>query len=171
MTKARAPLSVDAALARIAGQVPGGYDALATIVERKVRTVRNWGDPDTPEQIPLNCAIALDLAFQASGGEGYPLFQAYSDQLDLAEAQRFADRFTLLRRVTTVIKEGGEAHAALARLCLPDSTLADRRTALREVAEAFEEFRSILPMLETSLTEEAQPALQSLSSARPQPPP
>lgn len=148
MTKVRPPLSVDAALARIAGQLPGGWDQMAALTARKVRTVRNWGDPDTPEQIPIDCAIALDLAFEESGGEGYPLYEAYTLKLEFAQAAYFADSHTLLRRTAALIKEGGEAHSALVRASLPDATEADRRAARRELAEAFEEIKHVLPLLE-----------------------
>ena len=147
MTKRRAPLSIDAALARIAGQLPGGYEAMGELVQRKDRTVRNWGDPDTPEQIPLDCAIVLDLADEEAGGEGYPLHEAYTAKLELAEAGRFVSRFDLLRRFTDLIKEGGEAHSALARLCLPDATEADRQAAVRELSENFEVIKAVLPLI------------------------
>lgn len=172
MTKPREPLSIDAALARIMGQIPGAYKEAAKITGRAERTIRNWGDPDTPEQIPMDCAIALDLAYQAAGGEGHPLYEAYADKLELAAADRFACRFTLLRRAASLIKEGGEAHAALARVCLPDSTERDRREAHRELAEAYEVMRQVLPLLETSLTEaDAGLALQSPNTVRPDAPP
>ena len=148
MTKLRAPLSIDAALARIAGQLHGGWNEMAQRTERKSRTVRNWGDPDTPEQVPIDCAIVLDLAYQEAGGLGAPIYEAYSARLDLAEAARFADRHALMGRSVEVIREGGEAHAALVRACQPDATLADRAHALREVTEAFEAIRNTIPLLE-----------------------
>lgn len=147
MTKLRAPLSIEQALARIAGLLPEGYGSMATVVGRSASAVRKWGDPDREEQIPLDCAIALDCAFQAAGGEGHPLYDAYGAQLDLAEAAAFADRFALLSRAHSVIKEGGEAHTALIRACQPDATSADRQTALRELAEAFEAIKPALAAL------------------------
>ena len=147
MTKLRAPLSVEQALARIAGQLPAGVDTMAEVAGRSVSLVRKWGDPDRDEQIPLDCAIALDLAYQAAGGEGCPLHQAYTAKLEISAAARFADRFELLRRATDVIKEGGEAHAALTRACLPDATRADEDHALRELAEAFEAIKPTLAAL------------------------
>jgi len=78
MTKRRAPLSIDTALARIAGRVEGGWSGMATVTGRKERTVRNWGDPDTPEHIPMDAAIALDLAYVEQGGEGAPIYECYS---------------------------------------------------------------------------------------------
>lgn len=165
MTKEREPLSIDAALARIMGQLPGGYDRAASITGRRTRTVRDWGDPDTGPSIPLDCAIALDLAFQEAGGEGHPLYEAYTDKLDRAEVERFACRFSLLRRTASLIKETGDASAALARLCLPDSTDADRRHAFREVAEAYEAIRQFLPLLEAPLPDaSAAPAPSSLDT-------
>ncbi len=159
MVKPRAPLSVDAALARIAGHLPGGFDAMAVISRRQPRTVRNWSDPDREEQIPLDCAIELDLAYQQAGGEGYPLYQAYAHQLEVAEADRFADRFTFARYAVTAIKEGGEAHAALARLSLPEASEADHRAARREIAEAIDALRAFLLLLDgpTRVSAPAQP--------------
>lgn len=172
MTKLRAPLSIDAALARIAGQLPGGYEEAADLTDCRARTVRKWGDPDAPEEISLRRAITLDLAYVAAGGEGYPLHQAYTHQLEVAEAEHFADRFDLLRRTAALIKEGGEAQAALARLCLPDATEADRRVALRELAEAFELTRQLLSLLEAAPTQgDSRQALQSHTTDQARAPP
>ena len=131
MTKRRAPLTFDAALARIAGQLPEGWDEMGRTTGTTASYLRACGDPDRREKLAIADAIALDLAFAAAGGEGHPLYDAYGAQLELAEATHFAGRFSLLRRAATLIKEGGEAHAAIARLCLPDATDADRRAAQR----------------------------------------
>jgi hypothetical protein len=147
MTKRRPPLSIDAALARIAGQLEGGWETMATATGRKDRTVRNWGDPDTPEQIPLDCAIALDLAYQEAGGEGAPLWEAYTLKLELAEIERFADRHALGRRAVDVIRECGEAGSALVAASLPGATQAEREAALRELVEAFEVIKRTFPLL------------------------
>lgn len=148
MTKRRAPLSIDAALARIAGQLTGGWEAMAQIADRKERTVRNWGDPDTPEDIPLPKAIALDLAYQAAGGEGSPLFESYAFQLELAEVTRFADRIALGRKAAAAMKEGGEAHAALILAAQPGATIADRMSARREVLESIDALKQLVPYLD-----------------------
>lgn len=147
MTKARAPLSIDAALARIAGHLPGGYTAMAGIVGRAVRTVRNWGDPDTAEHIPLDCAISLDLAFIAAGGDCAPLFETYQLLLDLAQMERFSSNIALGKHAAQVIREGGEAHSALLLATLPGATEKDRKNALRECSEAFDVIKRVLPLL------------------------
>lgn len=147
MTKLRAPLTIDAALARIAGHLPGGFDEMAAITRRAVRTVRNWGDPDTAEQIPLDCAIALDLAFIAAGGDCAPLFETYALKLELGQVEHFACNIRLARHTAEVIREGGEAHAALVRATLPDASAADRQTALRETTEAIDILKRAIPLL------------------------
>ncbi|BBC72895.1 conserved hypothetical protein [Altererythrobacter sp. B11] len=163
MTKLRAPLSVDAALARIAGQLPGGWREMAELADRQERTVRNWGDPDTREQIPIDCAIELDLAYQRAGGTGAPIHETYSLQLELAELSRFADRHELLAQAFEVIKEGGEAHAAIVHAARPGATPQDTAEALRECIEAFDALKLILPML--------QPPAQLAEGHRPTGPP
>lgn len=156
MTKARAPLSLDAALARIAGQLPEGWDDMARIANRQTRTVRNWGDPDTPEQVPVDCAIALDLAYIAAGGSGAPIFETYALKLELAEADKFGDRHQLLRTAQDVARETGEANAAIIGAAHPAATEADRQRALREAVEARDALNQAIPLLSTS-TAEAQP--------------
>lgn len=153
MTKVRAPLSVEQALQRIAGQLPRGVDQMAEVAQRQPGTIRNWMDPERPEQVSIEAGIALDLEYQAEGGSGAPLFEAYAAKLDLGEAARFADRHRLLDYAHGVVKEGGEAHAALIAFARPGATELDRRHAFKEVAEAFEKLRDILPLLQ----EQSQP--------------
>lgn len=147
MTKRRAPLSVEQALQRIAGQLDGGIEAMADVAQRRPATIRLWMDPDRPEQVSFDAAIQLDLAYQAQGGTGAPLFEAYGARLELAAAARFSNEHQLLDRAHAVIKEGGEAFAAIINAARPGATDADKREAYREAAEAFEHFRDILPVL------------------------
>lgn len=147
MTKARAPLSIDAALARIAGQLDDGWNDMAKITGRADRTVRNWGDPDTPESVPIDCAIALDLAYVKSGGSGTPIFEAYAYQLEQAERTRFADRYDLLRRAQAVAKETGEANSAILGAAQPNASAADKRAAQIEITEAIDTLKDVLPLL------------------------
>ena len=147
MTKLRAPLSIEQALQRIAGQLASGVEGMAAVSARQPATIRSWMDPDRPEQVSLDAAIALDLAYQAEGGTGAPLFEAYAARLQLAEATRFADRHCLLHHAHGVAKEGGEAIAAIIAAARPGASEADRRAAHRETAEAYEKIRDILPLL------------------------
>ena len=148
MTKRRAPLTIDAALARIAGQLPGGYGEMADIAGRKERTVRNWGDPDTPEQIPMDCAIKLDLAYQQADGIGAPIFETYACQLEAAGVARFATRIELGHLAARSAAESGEAHAAMIRAALPGASDAEVAAAVREIGEAVELLHHGLSLLE-----------------------
>jgi hypothetical protein len=156
MTKARAPLTIDAALARIAGTIPGGWKRMGELCariehgelrSRSERTVRNWGDPDTSEQIPLDCAIVLDIEFQKAGGDGFPLFDTYQHLIDIAISEKLACNLELARRTRAAIREGGEAHDALVAAILPGATAAERAAAVKEVLEAIEELKGTLPHL------------------------
>ncbi|HZV09083.1 MAG TPA: hypothetical protein VFF94_04975, partial [Novosphingobium sp.] len=121
MTKHRPPLTIDAALARIAGQLPGGWPEMAALLGRRESIVRAWGDPDRRELIPLGCAIQLDLAHQAAGGKGAPLHEVYTLQLQLEHVTRFADGQALTHVLSSVIKEAAEAESAIALSTLPDA--------------------------------------------------
>lgn len=136
MTKHRAPMSIDAALARIAGQLEGGWAEMGALTGRREGIARAWGDPDRREYIPMDAAITLDLAFQAAGGTGAPIFETYALQLDLACISRFADRAALGVHLASVIKESAEAESAMLSAILPDAGPAETRRALRELDEA-----------------------------------
>lgn len=135
MTKQRPPLSIDGALGRIAGQLPGAWADMAAIVERHESTVRRWGDHDAREEIPVSAAIALDIAHQRAGGEGFPLFETYAMQLQVAREQAFASEIELARRACIFIREGAEAQEAMVLATLPAATARDRENAVRELED------------------------------------
>ncbi|WP_370189314.1 hypothetical protein [Qipengyuania sp.] len=146
--KPRAPLSTDQALARIAGQLPGGFAEMAQVTRRSESMVRAWGDPDRREKIPLDDAIELDLAFQAAGGIGAPLADSYLIRLELAAAARFAERFTLLAHTEGLATETGEALAALMRACAPGAGPVEERRALKELVDVVDKAKPIILALE-----------------------
>lgn len=135
MTKRREPLSIDEAMARIAGKVPGGWLALAKHVGKHERTVRKWGDADTDDEITLSAAILLDTLYQQSGGAGRPLLTAHEDLVDAAVAVDFADQFEVVRQLSHFVKESGDVKQALLRIALPDSCMSDRHVAQRELMD------------------------------------
>ena len=146
MTKQRAPLSFEDALDRVSGGV-GGKAALALRCGRKERTVRNWGDPDTPEQIPIDVALDFDLFFAEEGGVGSPFLEAFAHQREQLELSRHADRVALGRQAADVIRECGEAGSALVIAAQPGASHRDRAEALRECTEAYEKLKQTLPLL------------------------
>lgn len=135
MTKLRAPLSIDAALARIAGLLPGAWGEMATIAARAEHTVRAWGDPGKPEVLPLPCAVAFDVAYRKAGGIGAPCRDAYDALLDAALAEEFADQIELAHATANAIKEVGQAEHALILASLPGATEETIAAAEREAEE------------------------------------
>lgn len=135
MTKPRPPLSIDAALARIAGQLPRGWPEMGEAVGRSESTVRAWGDHDRREDIPLPCAITLDIAHRRAGGEGRPLFEAYALLVEIGDELAFADEIELARRACVLVRESGQAVEALVLATLPDATPRAREHALRELED------------------------------------
>jgi hypothetical protein len=146
MTKVRAPLTFDNALARIAGLI--GWAEMAHVVGQAESTVRNWGNPDTGQHATISAAMKLDVAFQAAGGDGAPIHETYSLLLEQSRAERFADQIELGRRTCIVMKEVGDAEEALVRASMPGATDADRVSALREVEEGIASLTSTLPLLQ-----------------------
>ena len=136
MTKLRSALSIDTALARIAGQLPGGWAEMAGLTGYAERTVRAWGDVDRDENINLPAAVALDIAFQAAGGTGAPIFEAYSDLVRAAQAERFGCKHELHRAAIVLMKENGDAEQALLEAALPGAGPAEVAKAQRELLQA-----------------------------------
>lgn len=135
MTKLRAPISIDTALARIAGQVAGGWDAMADHVGYQVRTVRAWGDADRNEQIPLPAAIALDILFQQHGGVGAPLYEAHGDMVRIAAGEAFGDKQELRRQTIDFMRETNEANLALLEAAEPDASDAEQVIATKQLLD------------------------------------
>ena len=147
MTKPRTPTTVEAALVKTAGQFPEGYVSLGKIINRHPATIRAWGDPDKEDDVPFGAAIEMTLAYIAQGGEGAPLFEAFGAKLDLAHARRFADAKRLHDYAGPLVKEAGEAHAAIISAARPSATAPDFDIAFKEALENYEKLLDILPFL------------------------
>lgn len=147
MTKLRPPLSIDGALGRIAGELPGAWNEMAAIVGRHESTVRRWGDHDAVEQIPLPCAIALDIAFEKAGGEGRPLFETYALQVQVAREHCFAGEIELMHRACVLIREGAQAQEAAVLASLPSASERDRAHAVRELEDVSHVVTSLIALL------------------------
>lgn len=135
MTKIRPPMSIDAALARIAGQLPGAWADMARVAGRQEHTVRAWGDPDKADTLPLPCAVALDIAYRRAGGVGAPCRDAYDTLLQAAMAEHFADEVELAHATANAIREVGQAESALILAALPGATDDVIAAAEREAEE------------------------------------
>ncbi len=151
MTKIKAPMSIDAALARIAGQFANGYKDLARIVDRHESTVRAWGDDDKlDQQMPMPAAIALDIAYQREGGEGSPLFETFALQVKVAREKAFAGGIALAQRACIQIREGAQATEAIVLASMPSASPAARAHAIRELEDVVRESTTTIALLATS---------------------
>jgi len=136
VTKRRPPLTIDAALTRIADHLPGGWREMAEVAHRREGLVRAWGDPDRREGIPLLDSLQLDLAYRAGGGRGAPLFEWYTARLDAAGGLRVAGPAALARQAEQLVRECGEANAALIAVSFSGGDHAKLVAARREIEEA-----------------------------------
>ena len=146
MTRRRAPHSLDAALTRIAHGLPGGWDEMAEITRRRPTLVRSWADPERREEIPVRDAIQLDRAFRDAGGGATPIFAFYADRLG-CDASLPAGTAQLLAHAAVVVRECGEAGAALLDAMRPGAASTALDQAASEVREAIGVLQSTLAML------------------------
>lgn len=154
MTKHRPPLTFDAALARVVGQLPGGYDDAARVAHRAVSTVRNWGIPDRDEVVPIDAALALDVAYRTAGGIGAPFLEAYTAQIELALASRYAGADELLQLLPEVLRENSEAEVAIVSAAGAQAGPRDYRETLREIDEAMGRFQQARQLVQSLLSQE-----------------
>lgn len=150
MTTAKAPMTMEIALARIAGQLPGGWAEAATICDRALATVYAWGNPNTDDSIPMGCAIKLDLAFLRAGGIGAPIKSVYDLKVECARRMAFADQAAIADLASTSVRENAEATIAQLACTQPGATPEHFRTAIRETQEAAEATMNTLAALKKS---------------------
>lgn len=136
MTKARAPLTFQDAVTKIAAEI--GWDGCAAAVGKTERLVRYWSDPDEDREPSITQALKLDAAYRAkTGSNSAPLLTAYAHLLGV-------DGFcpesgaALIALAASVARETGEAAAAVMEAALPGATDAKRAACVREVDEAIE---------------------------------
>lgn len=146
MTKLRPPLTIDAALTRAADILPGGFPALAELTGRSASLVRAWGDPDRREEIPLSVAMLIDQAVRAATGET-PFTSWMQGRLNLAGVAAPFDAADLVARIAEVVRETGQANAALVEATRPGASPADLATAQRETEEAIAVLLRTLPLI------------------------
>lgn len=151
MTKRRSPLTIEAAVSRIIGEIDlaelaaAVSDHLGRVV--RPRTVYRWSDPDAPERCPAEAIVPLDAAWRAAGHPGAPLLETVNLLADAHHAERFRDAAALAQHAIKVIKEGGEAHAAIVAAAQPGASPEILREAAKETQEAIDELTRTLPLL------------------------
>ncbi|MBD8548030.1 hypothetical protein [Sphingomonas sp. CFBP 8760] len=146
MTKLRDPMTIENALDFVIGVLK--IEHAAEVTGRERGYLRSLSDPDSRYRLTIEDALKLDLAYAAAGGDGAPLYETYGLLLGAARAKRFSCEAEIARHTVEVIREGGEAHAALVALSIPGATDADRRNALREIEQANAALTRVVHLLE-----------------------
>ena len=145
MTKRRAPLTVENALFKVIGQI--SIERAAEVTGREPSYLRSMSDPDSRYCLSVENAVALDIEYQATGGIGAPIYETYGLLLNTEHARRFATSGTLIRQASEVIRECGEAGAAIVAASATGASAPEYRTATREVEEAIAVLTQVLPLL------------------------
>lgn len=144
MTKARAPITFENALTKIAGRI--GWAEVARICGVKERAARNWSEPDTLSSLRLAQALALDIAFLAAGGDHAPMLLVFATRVNVGLIESTADRHALIVGAARAARESGEAVAATLTASRPDATLAEIVIAEREIEQSIEAKTGLLSL-------------------------
>ncbi|MGY2732364.1 hypothetical protein [Sphingomonas sp. UYP23] len=150
MTKERRPVTIENTLFKVLGKIT--IERAAELTDREPGYLRSLSDPNSRYRICVEDAVLLDVEYRAQGGLNFPLYETYGQLLEAANAERFSDAAALHLQAVEVIREGGQAHAALVTASLPGATEADKRAAAKELEEAADAISATLPMLTRSLT-------------------
>lgn len=153
MTLRRPPLSLDAAIACIMSQL-GSWAEVAAVTGYAPRTCEKWGafdiaDPEDPDarDIPMRAARKLDIAYQAAGGIGAPILEAYADQVKVAASEQFGDKHDLQTVAIELIRENSEAETAALEAAAPGAGPLEAEHAQRELLQSRRKIDNLLPLL------------------------
>ena len=154
MTKLRPPLSIENALMKVLGSIT--IEVAANVTGRKEHYLRDLTDPDKRAQLTVIDAIKLDLAHRLAGQPGAPLYETIGLILRSTDAEIFSDAVQLGNVAVRVIREGGEAHAALCAASRPGASLAQLQDTLREIEESIGEHAKAVAHLQAMIQHRTQ---------------
>lgn len=155
MTKTRSPLSIENALMKALGTLE--IEHAAEVTGRKPHYLRALTDPDKREQLTVLDMIKLDVAHMRTPTGGAPLFDTVSIIMRAVRAEIYADAIALGVAAVDVIREGGQAHAALCKVSQPNATDRELRGALRELEESQLETAKAIALLAGMIGEREHP--------------
>ena len=142
MTIPRPPLSLDAAIARVMAQLGSWAEVARVTGYAHPRQCEKWGAFDIAEagdaearDIPMRAAVKLDIAYQAAGGVGAPILEAYADLVKVAAQQAFGDKARLLAETMDFMAENNEAELALLEATRPSAGEAEMAAVVKELLD------------------------------------
>lgn len=125
------------------------------ITGRSAHYLRAVSHPDKRELLSCRDAVLLDAAYASVFGNR-PLVDNLRMQVDHLLSQEVGCQIALAGATIEAVRESGQAHAALIASLAPDATDATRNTAIREVVEAVNANKRVLPMLRAMMKRKAQ---------------
>ncbi len=144
--KARDPFSIEQTLCDVIDAI--SMDRAAAVTGRTPGYLRIMSDEDQRGDLTCRDAILLDAEHEALLG-GRPLTDMMRLQIDAVRPDQTASATAALEATLEIIRESGEAHAALIAASVPGATLSTRRRAIREVLQSLSAKRRLLPILRT----------------------
>lgn len=151
MTLPRETLSIENALMRVLGALQ--IEHAAEVTGRKIHYLYAIVNPNKREQLTVLDMIKLDIAHMRTPTGGAPLFDTVSTIIHAVRAEIYADAVALGAAAVDVIREGGQAHAALCKVSQPNATDRERRAALRELEESQLETAKAIALLTAMIDE------------------
>lgn len=133
-----------------------GVDASSAATGRTKNYLTDLSDPDKRPLLTCRDAVALDGAHDRIIG-GRPIHDMMGLMIDDCSPGALSCERQLFDATVEAIRESSEAHAALLEASRPDASPAKRRTAMRELVQAFSAKRRIMPILRTMLQQTGQP--------------
>lgn len=160
MTKLREPVSMENALYLVLGSIT--IERAAEVTGREPHYLRAAADPDKDQQLTARDLELLDLEAHAQHGRGFPLYEALGRRLDCARADRFVDEAAIARSLIELLRENGEATAAMAAVTLPsNNSIEALTTALRELEQSDAATGAAIAIVRQALAHARQPTLDS----------
>lgn len=95
----------------------------------------------------MRAAVRLDIAYQAAGGTGAPILEAYADLVRIAARERFGDKQDVQSVTVELIQENSEAIVAALEATLPAAGSAEADRAVRELLQARQKIDALLPLV------------------------
>lgn len=153
MTTACEPLSIEQTLRDVVDAL--SIERAVAVTGRSAHYLRALSHPEKREQLTCRDAVLLDAEHERRFGNR-PLIDMLRMQVDARQSSGANVKAALAGATIEAVRESGEAHAALIAVLSADATDATREAAMREVIQAVNAKRRIIPMLRAIMRRQPQ---------------
>lgn len=154
MTTACEPLSIEQTLRDVVEAI--SIARAAEITGRTPHYLRALSHAHKREQLTCRDVVLLDTEHDRMFGTR-PLIDMLRMQVDARQSSVANAKAALAGATIEAVRESGEAAAALIAALAPDATDATRDAAMREVIQALNAKRRIIPILRALMKRQPQP--------------